>query len=314
MSIEKVFMIYPRGFCAGVDRAINVVEEAISIFGAPVYVKHEVVHNKVVCDDLRAKGAIFVEEVSEIPDGSVCVFSAHGIAPQVRESARGRKLNTIDATCPLVTRIHMELVRYAKEGREVIYIGHRGHPEAVGVMGIRPDITHLIESEEEANSVDVKDPDRLVYLTQTTLSVDECKGVIQALKRRFPTIAAPPGSDICYATTNRQTAIKQAAKLCDIIIVVGSKNSSNSNRLVDAARACGIESYLVDRLEEINPEWLSDKKVMGISAGASAPEHLVIQIADHFKSAGASVEEFRAMNENMKFVMPKEIINARNSG
>ena len=248
MAVEKVLLISPRGFCAGVDRAINTVEESLKAFGRPVYVKHEIVHNKIVCDALREKGAIFVEEVSEIPEGSVCVFSAHGIAPSVREEAKRRKLYTIDATCPLVTKIHIELNRFAREGKEIIYIGHRGHPEAVGVMGVRPDITQLVDSPEEVEHLQVKDPDNLVYLTQTTLSIDECMATIAALKKRFPKISAPPSDDICYATTNRQTAIKAAVKKCDIILVVGSKNSSNSNRLVETVKEAG-RRRLPDRHE-----------------------------------------------------------------
>ena len=307
MAIERVVLISPRGFCAGVDRAINTVDEALKIFGAPVYVKHEIVHNKTVCDELRAKGAIFVEEVSEIPDGGICVFSAHGIAPSVREEAKRRRLSTIDATCPLVTKIHIELERFAREGKEVVYIGHSGHPEAVGVMGVRPDITHLVERPEEVESLAVLDPKKLVYLTQTTLSVDECKAVIAALKSRFPEIKTPPSDDICYATTNRQVAIKQAAKRCDIILVIGSKNSSNSNRLVDTARSLGVDAYLIDNRSEIVERWFEGKKTVGITAGASAPEHVVKDTADYFASRGAGIEELNVMDENMQFKMPYEL-------
>ncbi|MEM3839026.1 MAG: 4-hydroxy-3-methylbut-2-enyl diphosphate reductase [Candidatus Micrarchaeaceae archaeon] len=308
--VEKVLLISPRGFCAGVDRAIATVEDALRIFGAPIYVKHEIVHNRVVCDALRSKGAIFVEDLSEIPEGSICIFSAHGIAPAVREQARARKLNTIDATCPLVTKIHIEMGRFAKEGKEIIYIGHKGHPEAVGVMGIRPDITTLIEKPEDVEGLKVKDPSKLVYLTQTTLSVDECKAVIAALKAKFPQIQAPPSSDICYATTNRQMAIKQAVKQCDVIIVVGSKNSSNSNRLVDTAKAFGVNSYLVDTVSELKPEWFEGKLTVGITAGASAPEHVVQSMADYFRSRGAKVEELNAIKENMQFTLPFELSRA----
>lgn len=313
MSIERVILIRPRGFCAGVDRAINTVDEAIRIFGTPIYVKHEIVHNKLVCDDLRSKGAIFVEEISEVPEGSICIFSAHGIAPEVREEAIARKLTTIDATCPLVTKIHIEVGRFAREEKEIIYIGHKGHPEAIGVMGIRPDITQIVETPEDVENVVVKDPEKLVYLTQTTLSVDECKAVIQALKSKFPAIKSPPSDDICYATTNRQAAIKQAAKQCDLILVVGSKNSSNSNRLVDSSKMLGVEAHLIDTVNEISPEWLSGKKRVGVTAGASAPEHLVQEIAEYFKSNGATVEDLEVMKENMKFTMPYELYrNAEN--
>jgi 4-hydroxy-3-methylbut-2-en-1-yl diphosphate reductase len=307
MTIEKVILIKPRGFCAGVDRAVDTVEEALKEFGAPIYVKHEIVHNKTVCDALRAKGAIFVEEVSEIPEGSICIFSAHGIAPQVREDAKARKLSTIDATCPLVTKIHIELGRFAREGKEIVYIGHKGHPEAVGVMGVRPDITHLIETPEDVETLVVKNPENLVYLTQTTLSVDECKGVITALKKRFPSMKAPPSDDICYATTNRQAAIKQAAKQCDLFLVIGSKNSSNSNRLVDTARGLGIDSYLIDNKTEIKPEWLEGKHIVGISAGASAPEYVVQETAAYFTAMGAKSEELEVIKEHMKFTMPYEL-------
>jgi 4-hydroxy-3-methylbut-2-enyl diphosphate reductase len=308
MAVERVLLISPRGFCAGVDRAINTVEEALSIFGKPVYVKHEIVHNKVVCDSLRAKGAIFVEEVSEIPESSVCIFSAHGIAPSVREEAKARKLYTIDATCPLVTKIHIELTRFAKEGKEIIYIGHRGHPEAIGVMGVRPDITQLVDKPEEVERITVKNPDNLVYLTQTTLSIDECRATIAALKRRFPKISSPPSEDICYATTNRQAAIKAAVKECDLILVVGSRNSSNSNRLVETSRGLGVDSYLIDTLADIRPEWLANKRSVGISAGASAPEHIVREVSAHFGAQGAKVSEFRVIDEHMKFVMPRELV------
>jgi 4-hydroxy-3-methylbut-2-enyl diphosphate reductase len=307
MAIERVLLIRPRGFCAGVDRAVKTVEEARRIFGAPIYVKHEIVHNKTVCDDLRAKGAIFVEEVSEIPEGSVCVFSAHGIAPIVREQARQRNLYAIDATCPLVTKIHLELNRFAREGNEIIYIGHKGHPEVVGVMGVRPDITQIVGKPEEVDSLTVKNPEKLVYLSQTTLSIDECRDVIVALKRKFPNIKAPPSDDICYATTNRQAAIKSATKLCDVMIVVGSKNSSNSNRLVDTAKSLGVSAYLIDNLGEIEESWLEGKKTLGLTAGASAPEYLIQEIADHFKSKGAGVENLDVMDEKMSFRLPYEL-------
>jgi 4-hydroxy-3-methylbut-2-en-1-yl diphosphate reductase len=307
MAIEKVILIRPRGFCAGVDRAVETVEEALKAFGAPVYVKHEIVHNKTVCDSLRAKGAIFVEEISEIPEGSICIFSAHGIAPQVREQAKERRLSTIDATCPLVTKIHIELERFAREGKEIVYIGHSGHPEAMGVMGIRPDITHLVETAQEVEVLNVKDPENLVYLTQTTLSVDECKEVIIALKKRFAGIKAPPSDDICYATTNRQAAIKQATKQCDIVLVLGSKNSSNSNRLVDTAKLLGSDAYLIDNVSEIKQEWFEGKHRLGITAGASAPEHVVQETASYFRERGVDVEELDVIKENMKFTMPYEL-------
>jgi 4-hydroxy-3-methylbut-2-en-1-yl diphosphate reductase len=307
MAIEKVMLISPRGFCAGVDRAVKTVEEALQIFGAPVYVKHEIVHNKTVCDDLRAKGAIFIEEISEVPEGSVCVFSAHGIAPVVRTQAQERKLYSIDATCPLVTKIHLEVGRFARDGNEIIYIGHRNHPEVIGVMGVRPDITHIVDSPEEVENLKVKDPEKLVHLSQTTLSIDECKAVIAALKKKFPAIKSPPSDDICYATTNRQAAIKKAVKLCDVVIVVGSKNSSNSNRLVETSRDLGVDAYLVDNLSEVKDSWVEGKKILGLTAGASAPEYLIQEIANHFKSKGAVVENLNVIDEKMEFRLPYEL-------
>jgi 4-hydroxy-3-methylbut-2-enyl diphosphate reductase len=307
MAIERVLLISPRGFCAGVDRAVNTVEESLKAFGRPVYVKHEIVHNRIVCDALREKGAIFVEEVSEIPEGSVCVFSAHGIAPAVREEAKKKNLYTIDATCPLVTKIHIELNRFAKEGKEIIYIGHRGHPEAVGVMGVRPEITRLVDNPGEVEDLQVNNPDNLVYLTQTTLSIDECMATISALKKRFPKISAPPSDDICYATTNRQAAIKAAVKKCDVILVVGSANSSNSNRLVDTAIKLGVDAHLIDTKNEIKDEWFVGKTCLGISAGASAPEYVVMEISDYFRNRGAAIEQYNVMDEHMKFTMPREL-------
>lgn len=308
--VDRVVLIRPRGFCAGVERAVDTVDEVLREFGAPIYVKHEIVHNKAVVDGFKARGVVFVEELSEVPDGSVCVFSAHGIAPSVVEEAKSRNLSTIDATCPLVTKIHVEVARFARDGSEIIYIGHRGHPEAIGVMGVRPDITHLVEKPEEVAGLKVTDEDNLVYLTQTTLSVDECQAVIDALKARFPRIKAPPSSDICYATTNRQGAIKAAAKVCDVIIVVGSKNSSNSNRLVETARELGVDAHLVDGLGEIEGSWLEGKRVLGLSGGASAPENLIQEIADSFRGKGARIEELTTVEENMKFVMPRELASA----
>jgi 4-hydroxy-3-methylbut-2-enyl diphosphate reductase len=266
-----------------------------------------------VCEELRSKGAIFVEEVTEVPEGSICVFSAHGIAPLVRVQAQERKLYAIDATCPLVSKIHIEVNRFAREGNEILYIGHKGHPEVVGVMGIRPDITQIVDTVEEVDNIRVKDPEKVVYLTQTTLSVDECKEVISALKKKFPKIKAPPSDDICYATTNRQTAIRSAAKSCDIIIVVGSKNSSNSNRLVDTARSLGVDAYLVDNLKEIQQSWLEGKKRLGVSAGASAPEYLIKEIADYFKAEGAEIKDLNVMDEKMSFKLPYELYRPQNA-
>lgn len=309
-SIEKVVVAFPRGFCAGVDRAIDVVEQTLEIFGAPIYVKHEIVHNKFVCDDLRQKGAIFTDIIEEIPEGSVCVYSAHGISPEIRAKAQARKLLTIDATCPLVTKIHLEVARYARENKQIIYIGHVGHPEAEGVLGIRPDITRLIEYPKDITpelKAWVKDNQQLVFLTQTTLSIDDTKKTIEALRQGFPGIQNPPADDICYATTNRQTAIKQLAKVADIVIVVGSKNSSNSQRLRETAEREGPSAYLVDELAEIKPEWFEGKKVLGLSSGASAPEKRVSEIADFFIKQGSKKETLHVMDEHMTFVMPREL-------
>jgi len=307
MAIEKVILVSPRGFCAGVDRAISIVEEALRIFGRPVYVKHEIVHNRHVCDELREKGAVFVEEISEIPANSVAIFSAHGVAPKVREEARAKNLRQIDATCPLVAKIHIEVEKYAREGKQIIYIGHKGHPEAVGVMGVRPEATQIIERASDIGGLKVNDPSKLVFLTQTTLSVSETKETIRALKEKFPLVSSPPSEDICYATTNRQAAITGLAKNADVILVVGSKTSSNSNRLVETARSFGVEAHLLDDVSELKEEWLEGKKIVGISAGASAPEFYVNQIADYFKSRGAKVEELRVIEENLRFVLSPEL-------
>jgi 4-hydroxy-3-methylbut-2-en-1-yl diphosphate reductase len=307
MAIDRVLLIEPRGFCAGVARAVKTVEEALDILGAPVYVKHEIVHNKVVSDELRSKGAIFVEDLSEVPEGSMCIFSAHGVSPAVVEQAKSRKLSTIDASCPLVAKIHIELDRFAKEGNEIIYIGHKGHPEAEGVIAIKPEMTHLVETAEDVKKVTVKDPKKLVYLTQTTLSVDECKAVVAALKEKFPSIKAPPSSDICYATTNRQTAIKNAATKCDVMLIIGSKNSSNSNRLVEAAQRIGTAAYLIDEPSDIKEEWFIGKHTLGISAGASAPERVVLETAEYFRERGAKIEALEGTKERMSFTMPYEL-------
>lgn len=311
MGIEKVILISPRGFCAGVDRAIGTVLEALEMFGPPVYVKHEIVHNKAVCDALREKGAIFIEEVNEVPEDAVCIYSAHGIKPSVREDAKKRNLRTIDATCPLVTKIHMEVIKFANEGKEIIYIGHKNHPEAIGVLGIRPEATMLVETAQNVEKLKVKNPEKLVYLTQTTLSLDDCAKVINALEKKFPKMSSPPSDDICYATKNRQAAVKKAAEECEVILVVGSKTSSNSNRLVDAAKGCGREAHLVDTIKDIKEEWLAGKKTVGITSGASAPEELVQEIARTFVQNGAKPEELIVINENTKFIVPAELTALR---
>lgn len=309
-TIEKVVLAFPRGFCAGVDRAIDVVDQTLEIFGAPIYVKHEIVHNKHIVKGFEERGVIFTDIIEDIPEGSVCVYSAHGISPEIRTKAQARKLLTIDATCPLVTKIHLEVARYARENKQIIYIGHVGHPEAEGVLGIRPDITRLIEYPADITDelkAWVKDPQQLVFLTQTTLSIDETQKTIAALRENFKGIENPPAEDICYATTNRQTAIKQLAKVADIIIVVGSKNSSNSQRLRETAEKEGTTAYLVDDLSEVQPEWFTNKKALGLSSGASAPEKKVQEIADFFVQQGAKKETLHVLDEHMTFVMPREL-------
>lgn len=309
--IETVVLVSPRGFCAGVDRAIKIVEEALELFGRPVFVKHEIVHNKFVVNSLKEKGAVFVEEISEVPENSVTIFSAHGVSPIVREEAIAKKLRTIDATCPLVTKVHLEVTRFAGMGKEIIYIGHKGHPESVGVMGVMPGITILVETIEDVEKIIVKDPSKLVYLTQTTLSIAETKHIIAALRKRFPLIENPPTDDICYATTNRQSAVKELVKQVDLVLVVGSKNSSNSNRLMETARAIGKEAYLIDNVKELKEEWLEGKKSIGITAGASAPEYLVRELVQFFVQKGARLEELKIIEEKMVFSLPKEILDAK---
>jgi 4-hydroxy-3-methylbut-2-enyl diphosphate reductase len=284
---SEVLLAKPRGFCAGVDRAIAIVERALEQYGAPIYVRHEIVHNKFVVDDLRAKGAVFVEELSEVPAGATVIFSAHGVALDVRREADARGLKVFDATCPLVTKVHVEVSRMRDQGREVVMIGHEGHPEAEGTMGQSAGGMYLVESEADVAKLEVGDPDRLAYVTQTTLSIDDCARVIAALKARFPKIIGPKKDDICYATQNRQDAVKFMAPQCDLVIVVGSPNSSNSNRLREVARNLGRDAYLVDKAEEIRPEWLEGRKRIGVTAGASAPEVLVQEVILRLQALGA---------------------------
>ena len=292
----KIVMANPRGFCAGVDRAIEIVERALELFGAPVYVRHEVVHNKYVVDSLRNKGAIFVDELDEIPDDTTVIFSAHGVAKLVREEAARRKLRVYDAICPLVTKVHMEVGHYQDEGRECILIGHEGHPEVEGTLGqYRPKDNeggmYLVESVEDVWNLDVKNPDFLAFVTQTTLSMDDTAEVIDALRDRFPNITGPRKEDICYATQNRQDAVKNLSVQCDLILVVGSPNSSNSTRLMEISEKVGVPSYLIDNASEIKREWLEGKQCIGLTAGASAPEILVEAVIDQLKEWGASMVE-----------------------
>jgi 4-hydroxy-3-methylbut-2-enyl diphosphate reductase len=308
----------PRGFCAGVDRAIDIVNRALDVFGAPIYVRHEVVHNKFVVENLRERGAMFVEELHEVPDDCIVIFSAHGVSQAVRSEADRRGLKVFDATCPLVTKVHMEVSRYSQQGQECILIGHRGHPEVEGTMGqyerSRGGNIYLVEDEEQALTLDVVNPEQLFYVTQTTLSMDDTALVIDALRTRFPAIQGPLKDDICYATQNRQDAVKKLAASCDLMLVVGSPNSSNSNRLKELAQRMGAEAYLLDGAEDIDPAWLEGKSRIGVTAGASAPEILVQQVLDGLCALGANAAvEIEGRPENVTFSMPRELrIDAKN--
>ena len=307
----EVLLAKPRGFCAGVDRAIAIVERALELHGAPIYVRHEIVHNKFVVDDLRAKGAVFIEELSEVPAGATVIFSAHGVALDVRREADARGLKVFDATCPLVTKVHVEVSRMREQGREVIMIGHAGHPEAEGTMGQSDSGMYLVESEADVERLSVRDPERLSYVTQTTLSVDDCARIIAALKERFPKIVGPKKDDICYATQNRQDAVKFMAPQCDVVIVVGSPNSSNSNRLREVARTLGREAYLVDKADDLRPEWVHGKRTIGVTAGASAPEVLVHDVILRLQELGARrVRELGGISESITFPLPRGLAAA----
>ena len=304
----EILLANPRGFCAGVERAIAIVERALEKFGAPIYVRHEVVHNKFVCDDLRAKGAVFVEELDEVPSGSTVIFSAHGVSKAVRADAEARGLKVFDATCPLVTKVHVEVDKMRKGAREVVMIGHKGHPEVEGTMGQSDGGMYLVDTVEDVEQLVVRDPDHLSFVTQTTLSVDDATVVIEALRKRFPTIQGPKKDDICYATQNRQDAVKALAEQCDLVIVVGSPNSSNSRRLKEVALAKGVASYLIDSPLEIEPQWLAGKSRIGISAGASAPELLVERVIEKLKQlTGASVLNLSGVDEGDSFPLPKDL-------
>lgn len=308
----QILMANPRGFCAGVDRAISIVERALELYGAPIYVRHEVVHNRYVVDDLRQRGAIFIEEISEVPDGSILIFSAHGVSQAIRQEARSRDLTMLfDATCPLVTKVHMEVARASRKGKEAILIGHAGHPEVEGTMGQYSNPEggmYLVESPEDVWKLKVKDENNLSFMTQTTLSVDDTSDVIDALTARFPSIVGPRKDDICYATTNRQEAARELAERADIVLVVGSKNSSNSNRLAELASRMQKPAFLIDGAEDIKTEWLTDKNIIGLTAGASAPDILVRQVIDRLKELGAnSVVELQGREENIVFEVPKEL-------
>jgi 4-hydroxy-3-methylbut-2-enyl diphosphate reductase len=309
---EKLLLAAPRGYCAGVDRAVQTVEHALDLYGAPVYVRKEIVHNKHVVEQLRERGAIFVDELDDsIPEGAVTVFSAHGVAPSVHEDAERRQLSTIDATCPLVTKVHREAVKFAAEGYTIVLIGHSGHEEVEGTMGEVPESIVLVESEEDVDNLVVDDPQRLAYISQTTLSVDETRTIINRLRERFPSIVGPRTDDICYATTNRQAAVKQMADACDLVLVIGSRNSSNSNRLVEVAREHGAASHLIDHEGQVQEEWLDGARVVGISSGASAPEELVQRLVEFFRARGTKhIEEFQVIREDVRFMLPKRIRQA----
>ncbi|MBZ5543983.1 MAG: 4-hydroxy-3-methylbut-2-enyl diphosphate reductase [Acidobacteriia bacterium] len=308
MKPERILLAKPRGFCAGVERAIGVVNTALELFGPPIYVRKEIVHNKHVIESLAAKGAVFVEELRDVPEGAVVIFSAHGVAPQVRTGAAAKRLRVIDATCPLVTKVHLEAIRYAQEGRSIILVGHEGHDEIIGTMGEVPDHIRLVGSVEEAERVQVPDPERVALTTQTTLGVDDTREIIDALKRRFPKLVTPASDDICYATQNRQEAVKLMARRAGLVLVIGSDNSSNSRRLREVAEIYGARAHLIEDASKIDPSWFEGVDCVAITAGASAPEHLVEEVVDYFRRRGAEqVEEIEAIEERVTFVPPPEL-------
>ena len=305
---RRVLLAAPRGYCAGVDRAVQTVEHALDLHGPPVYVRKEIVHNKHVVEQLRERGAIFVEQETEVPEGELVVFSAHGVAPSVHANAAARSLRTIDATCPLVTKVHVEARRFAERGYTIVMIGHEGHEEVEGTTGEAPDSIVLVETAEDVDALELPDPDRVAYITQTTLSVNETAQIITRLRERFPNIVSPKSDDICYATTNRQIAVKQLARECELVLVIGSTNSSNSNRLVEVAREHGAASHLIDNASQVRPEWLDGVETVGITSGASAPEELVDGLVAFFRDLGADeVSELRAVDEDVRFMLPKQI-------
>jgi 4-hydroxy-3-methylbut-2-enyl diphosphate reductase len=310
-TVEKLLLASPRGYCAGVDRAVQTVERALELYGAPVYVRKEIVHNKYVVEQLRERGAVFVETETEVPEGATVVFSAHGVAPSVHANSAARSLQTIDATCPLVTKVHVEAKKFAAEGYTIVLVGHAGHEEVEGTMGEAPDSIVLIETEEDVDALEVADPSKVAYISQTTLSVDETRAVINRLRERFPEIVGPRTDDICYATTNRQAAVKQLARECDLVLVIGSRNSSNSNRLVEVAREYGADSHLIDHEGEVREEWLDGMRVVGITSGASAPDELVQRLVEFFRARGTTdVSELEVVEEDVRFMLPKSIRQA----
>ena len=308
---ERLLLAAPRGYCAGVDRAVQTVERALELYGPPVYVRKEIVHNKHVVEQLRERGAVFVDQETEVPEGETVVFSAHGVAPSVHAGARDRSLRTIDATCPLVTKVHVEAKKFAAEGYTIVLIGHAGHEEVEGTMGEAPDQIVLVQSTDDVDALELDDPGRVAYISQTTLSVDETVEIIAALRERFPAIVGPKKDDICYATQNRQNAVKELAAEVDLVLVIGSRNSSNSNRLVDVTREMGVASYLIDDESSIQSAWLEGVDTVGITSGASAPESLVERVVDYFRELGATqVESHELVNENVHFSLPLELRRA----
>jgi 4-hydroxy-3-methylbut-2-enyl diphosphate reductase len=308
---KRVLLLKPRGFCAGVVRAVDIVKIALDTFGAPIYVRKEIVHNSYVVNDLAAKGAIFVNELDEVPEGARVIYSAHGVSPAVRADAKVRGLKVIDATCPLVTKVHVEAIKFAKQGYSLVLVGHRDHEEVEGTAGEAPDVTQVVSTLEEVDALVVPDPDKVAYLTQTTLSLDEAKYMIEALKKKFPNIHGPHAQDICYATENRQVAVKNVAHGADLVLVVGSKNSSNSNRLVEVSKNLDTNSYLIDTADAINPEWLDGVNTVAVTAGASAPEVLVQDVVAYLQGMGyGDLDEVEVMPENVRFGLPPEIVQA----
>ncbi len=305
---RKVILLKPRGFCAGVVRAIDVVEIALDLYGSPIYVRKEIVHNRYVVEELRSAGAVFVEELDEVPEGGRVIFSAHGVSPAVRAQAVERKLRVIDATCPLVTKVHLEAVRFARAGYTIVLIGHRDHDEVSGTLGEAPNCTFLVSSIEDVDRLDPEDPRRIAYLTQTTLSLDETRDIVARLKQRFPAIQGPPAQDICYATENRQLAVKAVVSVCELLLVVGSRNSSNSKRLVEVSKNSGVPAYLVDDAREVNPSWLEGVTTVAVTAGASAPEHLVRELVAALKQHGFDrLEEMDLKEEDVRFTLPAQL-------
>jgi 4-hydroxy-3-methylbut-2-enyl diphosphate reductase len=305
---KRVRLAAPRGYCAGVDRAVQAVEQALELYGPPVYVRKEIVHNKHVVSQLAERGAIFVDQETEVPEGELVVFSAHGVAPSVHANAEARQLRTIDATCPLVTKVHVEARKFAEQGYTIVLIGHEGHEEVEGTTGEAPENIVLVQTADDVDDLEVSDPDRVAYITQTTLSVDETTQIIASLRAKFPNITAPKSDDICYATTNRQIAVKQLARECELVLVIGSTNSSNSNRLVEVAREHGADSHLIDNASQVREEWLDGVQTVGLTSGASAPEELVSELVEFFRERGADdVDELRTVDEDVRFMLPKEI-------